>query len=412
MDICKIVVVGDVDHGKSTLIGRLLVDTKSFAEDQIVQAADASKNFGPEFELPFIADQFEEEREKKMTMDTTQLFFKVERSRYVLIDAPGHEELLKNMFSGITQADAAILVIDINEGLKPQTRRQTFLLKMIGFKDLIVVMNKMDLVDYSEAKFNRINLELAEFLKTLGLTAASTVPVSALHGIHILKISDRMKWFKGPALLPAIRSIRQLNRMIQRPLRIPLQDIYRIENQNICVGRIISGSVKKGQEVLLLPSLKKTRIRIIKTYKKNKNQATKGENIGIIFEKSVESPRGTVVFPVGTDRRPVDVIQSHLFWLSQIPLRVQDTFVLRCVTQQVNCHLEKISKRINIAHLDAIDENSAELKGNEVGSVVLRTERPIVVENFSFIPEMGRFILEKDNRIHGVGVVMDDQLNY
>ena len=407
MDICKIIVVGHVDHGKSTLIGCLLRDTRSLPDDVILQAQRAAGQSGHEFELPFITDQLKEERDRKMTMDTTHFFLRDRAKRYVIIDAPGHEELLKNMFSGITQADAAVIVIAVNEGLKKQTRRHTFLLKMLNFQNIIVVVNKMDLVNYSETVFDKIKMELLEIFQELKLKVLDIIPISALHGIHIKKRSDQMKWFNGYPLLDAIRSINTICEVEKKSLRFCVQDVYNINDQQILVGRVISGCIKRGQKVLLLPSLEKIKIRDIKIYKGYKLQAQAGENIGIILEKPLAISRGTIIVQANTDVRPINRFQAYLFWLSPNSLNIEETCNLRCVTQAVHCVIEDISKRINIGELAVIEENAKSLNSNEVGALTLKTDKPIVVENFSALPEMGRFVIEKNDAIQGAGIIVD-----
>lgn len=225
----KIVIVGHVDHGKSTLIGRLLLDTNSLPKERIAEIKKISKELGKDTELAFLTDQLKEERERGITIDTTQIFFKTRRKNFVIIDALGHLEFLKNMITGATQAEAAVLIIDAKEGIMEQTRRHLYIIQLIGIKQVIVVLNKMDLVKYNREIFNRIKQELSIFLEQMDIKTAIIIPISAKKNDNISRKSFRTNWFRGPRLLEALDSLKIEVQDIDKPLILPVQDVYKVD---------------------------------------------------------------------------------------------------------------------------------------------------------------------------------------
>ncbi|MCK4821573.1 GTP-binding protein [bacterium] len=242
-DILRIVIIGHVDHGKSTLIGRLLLDTNSLPKEKMVEIKKVSRDLGKEAELAFLTDQLKEERERSMTIDTTQIFFRTRKKNYCIIDTPGHVQFLKNMLTGASLAQAAVLIVDVKEGVMEQTRRHSYLIQMLGLDKAIVVFNKMDLINYQGRRFPKIKTELLELLESLNIEPIFLIPISAKEGLNISRKSSKMRWYKGPSLLSALDSLRLNTKTMQRPLRFPIQDIYEINGEKIIVGRVASGIV-------------------------------------------------------------------------------------------------------------------------------------------------------------------------
>ncbi|MEI6849893.1 MAG: GTP-binding protein, partial [archaeon] len=242
----KIVFVGSVDHGKSTLIGRLLYETKSLNEDKIKEIELASKELGRDIEWSFILDSLREEREQNITIDTTQIFFKSAKRNYVIIDAPGHVEFIKNMITGASQADLAILMIDANEGIMEQTRRHSYLLSLIGVKEVMVIVNKMDLVNYDQKKFSEIESEINEFFAKVGIRANKILPISARFGVNLKEVSKEMGWCRE-SFLDALDNYASKEK-VASDFVMPIQDVYKIYDTRIIVGKISSGSVVLGDE--------------------------------------------------------------------------------------------------------------------------------------------------------------------
>lgn len=392
----RIVTVGHLDHGKSTLIGRLLLSTGSLPEGKLNEAKG---------ELSSLVDGFREEKEQERTIDTTQINIRTGKRNYVLIDAPGHAELIANMLTGASSAEAAMLIIDAHEGIGEQTLRHAYLVKLLGIDQVIVALNKMDLEKYSEESFKKIRLRLLKFLSELGLPVNSLIPISAKEDKNISKPSKRMEWHKGGSLLQALDRLTADRKIQKRPLRFCVQDVYRIKDEDIAVGKVLSGTIRNGQRIILLPSLRKARIGSIRVFGKNKKSSRCGENIGITFRGRIGLQRGEVAVAEADRTLPLRRFESSIFWLSREPLRLNKHFLLRLSTQDIVCVAERIKRRIDPKTLKILQEDAGELKINEAATLILRAASPVVIENFSFIEDLGRFVIEGKNGLSAVGIV-------
>lgn len=402
----RFVIIGHVDHGKSTLIGRLLLETNSLSREKIAEVKRASREFGRDTQLAFLTDQLKEERADLMTLDTTQIFFRSRGRNYAIIDAPGHAELIKNMITGASIAQAAVLIIDTHEGIMEQTRRHASIIGLLGISKLIVLLNKMDLVGYAEKPFNETKDRILAFLDNLGIKPAAVIPVSAKAGANVSRSSSLMRWYKGPSFLTALDSLRPATQDNKKTLRLPIQDVYEINGEKIIVGKILSGKVLQGQGIKLLPSGKKTKIALVKAFGKALKKAHALENVGIVLEDALPAKRGEIIvdgaFAPGLTNR----FKAELFWISKQPLRTHRPMLFRCSTQEVQCVVEKIEKRIDSSTLEVIEENASELKMNETGIVTLKTEDPVCIEKFSFLEGLGRFVLERGFDPEGAGIII------
>jgi small GTP-binding protein len=401
----KIVIVGHVDHGKSTLIGRLLLDTGSLSQEKLSEIKRIAKELGKDTELAFLTDQLREEREQDKTIDTTQIFFKSRARNYVIIDAPGHLEFIKNMLSGASLAEAGVLIIDVSKGLQEQTRRHAYLLSLLGIKKIVVVLNKMDLVNYEKADFEKVKIDLLKFLDGLAITPGFIIPASAKTGANISKKSLETPWYKGPGLLGALDSLQSEIKIEQRPLRFAVQDIYETNGERIVAGKVISGNIYRNQEVAIHPTYAHAKIKALKVFGQKIKKARAGQNIGLILDNALAIKRGDIVSAEGEPVQLKDTFVADIFWMAKNPLRLREPLVLRCSTQEISCQAEKIEKRIDSSTLEILQENAQELKELETGQVVLRTERPIIAEKFDFIEELGRFVLERDYNLQGAGII-------
>jgi bifunctional enzyme CysN/CysC len=403
----KIVFVGHVDHGKSTLIGRILHDTDSLPEGKIASIQKACTEEGMEFEYAFLLDALLEEQEQNITIDTTQIPFRTKRRQYVIIDAPGHKEFLKNMITGASSAGAAVLVIAANEGVREQSRRHAYLLSLLGIKQVIVVVNKMDLVDFSEERFRSIEGEYREFLAGLGLPAKVFIPASAKQGENVAKRSaSNMDWHGGPTLLDSLDELEAAVPQVHLPLRFCVQDVYRFDERRIIAGRIETGRLRVGESVVFSPANKSAIVSTIEGWNSAPiEEAIAGDSIGITLAEQIFVERGYVAShqahtPIETKR-----FRADLFWIAQKPLAAGESCALQLGTQDVKCHVVSIEQIMDSSTLETTGEPRSEIVRNEVGRVTIQTRAPLVLDNHDRIPSLGRFVLVRDGVICGGGIV-------
>jgi len=401
----KFVIVGHVDHGKSTLIGRLLYDTDSLPDGKIEEIKQICESLGKDIEFGYVMDHLEEERDQGITIDTAQTFFNTEKRGYVIIDAPGHVEFIKNMITGASHAEAAVLIVDAKEGVKEQTKRHAYVLSMLGLDQVIVVVNKMDLVDYTKERFDRVKEELLTFLLKINIKPSYVIPISAKEGDFVAKRTPTMNWYKGPTVLEALDTFRVKESARDEPLRFVVQDVYRFDKR-IIVGRVESGVIRQGDKIKALPSGEETRVKTIEEYLKNVSEAVAEKSIGITTEDKLFIDRGGVI--VHNDDLPIitNKIRANVFWMDNIPFKKGENIWFRCTTQEVACEIEKINKVIDSSTLELIGEDVEEIKNREVADITIRTERPVVVENFNRMQALGRFVLGRDNTCAG-GIITE-----
>ena len=404
MDVLSFVIVGHVDHGKSTLIGRLLYDTDSLPPDKIEEIKKASEGQGRRTEFAYLLDHLEEERKQGITIDTTQVFFKTNKRRYVIIDAPGHVEFVKNMITGASQAEAAVLIVDVNEGVKEQTKRHSYMLSMLGLKQVVVVMNKMDLVDYAEEKYNTVKVDLEKWLGSIGITSDVCIPISAIEGDNITTKSDKMPWYAGMTFLDSLDTLKNAVAPENKSLLMPVQDVYKIEDKRINVGRVEAGSIETGQKIKVLPSGQTTNVKSIEKFLEEPTKAIASESIGVITEDALFLDRGDIICLENDEPMVTDTISANMFWMSKRDYNSDTKLIIRCATQEVNCKVEKIVKRINSSTLEAIEGDDT-IKNLEVAEVILKTKKPIAIKNFNDVEELGRFVIVHDENICAGGII-------
>jgi bifunctional enzyme CysN/CysC len=405
----KIVIVGHVDHGKSTLIGRLFHDTNSLPEGKVEQIRKASEAEGMDFEFAFLLDALLEEQEQNITIDTTQLPFRTDLREYVIIDAPGHKEFLKNMITGASSADAAILLIDAHEGVQEQSKRHAYLLSLLGIKQVVVAVNKMDLVGFKQDVFESVRAEYTVFLEKLGVTPQHFLPISAKHGHNIIKASPEMPWFKGPAILEALDQFATPVTPEGLPLRLVLQDVYRFDERRILAGRIESGRLAVGEELTFWPDRKRSRVKAIENWGTNdsKTSASVGESVAITLEEQIFVERGQIASHAGVGPAEGREIHASLFWLSNDPLPVNVPFTLKLGTQSVEARVVEFQRVLDSSTLEPITGTRRELLKNEVADVRIRARKPLAFDRIDRISDTGRFVIVWGKRIGGGGIVRE-----
>ena len=402
----RVVFVGHVDHGKSTLIGRILHDTGSLPQGKIEEIRKACAAEGMEFEFAFLLDALLEEQKQNVTIDTTEIPFRTPRRRYAIIDAPGHKEFLKNMITGASRADAAVLVIGANEGVREQSRRHAYLLSMLGIKHLIVVVNKMDLVDYSEERFREIEQDYRKFLVDLGLDAHAFIPASAKEGENVARASMKMKWYCRANVLEALDLLEPQKPDVDLPLRFCVQDVYRFDGRRIIAGRIETGTLQVGDQLVFSPANKSSIVATIERWKAPANgPALAGDSIGITLSEQIFVERGYVASH--ENETPIETNRFHadLFWIVREPLRVGRFYDLRLATQEVKCQIVSIERVMDSSTLETKTHGREQLERNEVGRLIIQTRGPLVMDNHDRIPNLGRFVIVDDRKICGGGTI-------
>jgi sulfate adenylyltransferase large subunit len=407
-DVLKFVIVGHVDHGKSTLIGRLLFDTHSLPSDKILEIQQGCRSLGKEFELGYILDNLEEERDQGITIDTTQIFFTSKKRRYVIIDAPGHVEFVKNMITGASQADAAAIIIDAEEGIREQTKRHAFILSMLGMTRVIVLINKMDRVGYNQSRFDEIKSAFDEFLKEIHVTAVQVIPISASNGDNVVDTSQKLPWYQGPAFLEALDSFGIRKGPAVQPLRFVVQDVYNF-SKRIIVGKVVSGTLKAGTAVKTLPSGESTRILSLEEYQKKPGEAETGKCIGITTADKVFCDRGYVFSDTVDVPAITRTFRANIFWMDKVPGKKDQPVLLRCSTQESACAITNFHSVINSSSLELIGTDTGEIHDREVASVTIQTTHPVILELYRKTAELGRFVLVKDNVCAG-GIITEVHL--
>ena len=402
----RFVMVGHVDHGKSTLIGRLLYDTESLPPDKLEEIRIASEEQGKDVEFAYVMDHLEEERSRNITIDTAQTFFRTPRREYVIIDAPGHKEFLKNMITGASQAEAAVLIVDAAEGVREQTQRHAFMIGMLGLEQLVVVVNKMDQVGFDEERFKRISRDVTDFLGKLDLKPNHVIPISAKLGDNVSNRSDNMPWYEGVTFLAALDSFENLPSSLEKPLRVPAQLTYEIEGEKVIMGRVEAGRLCKGKEVAFLPGGEKARVKnILEFGKAGKEEAEAGESTGFTLDPVLEIARGQVAVCPGEEPPVTNRFEASVFWMSPVPFMLDQPVLFRVATEEVPARIEKIRERMDSSSLEILEEDASVLNDTEVGELVIVTDRPVVVESFYKTPEMGRFVLVRDNDVVAGGII-------
>jgi sulfate adenylyltransferase large subunit len=404
----KFVVVGHVDHGKSTLIGRLLYDTQSLPPDKMADVRRLSESSDGVPEFAFIMDHLEEERSRRITIDTAQIFFKTPRRDYVIIDAPGHKQFLKNMITGSSQAQAAVLLIDAQEGLREQTHRHAYMLSMLGLKQVVVVINKMDLVDYSEQRFNELADQITARLREFKIPPLRVIPISARLGENVAGRAERLGWYNGPTLLECLDQLEISSVPVNSLLRFPVQDIYPLDNKKVLVGRIASGSLRVGQEVIFHPCGKTAHIAEIKKWNQTLDEAFVGESIGVVLDsefayKAVK--RGEIACSTDSSPQVGTAVVARLFWMHGEPGHKGERFEFKDATQQVPCTIKKIKNRMDSSSLEILEQDAGQLRDTEVAEVTLQMSDYVCTDPFDRVAETGRFVLTRDNDAVAGGIV-------
>jgi bifunctional enzyme CysN/CysC len=402
----RIVIVGHVDHGKSTLVGRLLHETGSLPEGKLEMLKAVSARRGMPFEWSFLLDALQTERDQGITIDTTQIRFRTRSRDVVLIDAPGHAEFLRNMITGAAQADAAVLIIDALEGVRDQTRRHGYLLHLLGIRQVAVVVNKMDRVDFSAARFEEISAEITSHLTALGVRPAAVIPISARDGDGVAAATPRLGWYDGPTVVEALDALEPARPPAALPLRLPVQAIYKFDDRRIVAGRIESGSLSAGDEIVIMPAAKIAKIRTVESWPRTpvKGRQGAGRSVGITLDRELFIERGDVIAHAAGAPRDARRLRARIFWLHERPLVAGMTILVRLGARETRATVVSIDKAVDPGELSSVETKS--IARNHVGEIDILLGQALAADAYADNPRTGRLVIEVNGRIAGGGLVL------
>jgi len=408
----SLVIGGHVDHGKSTIIGRLLADTGSLPEGKLEQVRAACERNSKPFEYAFLLDALKDEQAQGITIDAARVFFRTALRPYIIIDAPGHIEFLRNLVTGAARAEAALLVIDAKEGVRENSRRHGYMMSMLGIRQLVVLVNKMDLVDYHRAVFDRITAEYRDFLGRLDVEPEGFIPVSGREGENVARRSAAMPWYEGPTVLEALDRFRGEEPDAEKPFRMPVQDVYKFtregDDRRIIAGTVDTGRVRVGDEVVFYPSGKKSRVQSIEAFNRaTPEQAAAGEATGFTLTEQIYVARGELAAVSGEPRPDVTTrLRASVFWLGRSPLVKHKDYLLKLGSARVPVRVEEIHRVLDASTLDA-DEKKARVDRHEVAELTLKASRALAFDLADRIATTSRFVLVDDYEIRGGGIVRE-----
>ena len=408
----NIVIGGHVDHGKSTIIGRLLADTHSLPDGKLEQVRALCARTSKPFEYAFLLDALKDERAQGITIDAARVFFKTKARDYIIIDAPGHIEFLKNMITGAARAEAALLVIDAHEGVQENSRRHGYMMSMLGIRQLAVLVNKMDLVSYDRRHFDQIEADYRKFLGQFGSIPVAFIPVAGRDGDHIVERSRALSWYQGPTVLEALDAFVTVGADADRPFRMPVQDVYKFtsrgDSRRIVAGTIESGSIRPGDEVVFYPSGKRSRINTIEAFNRQApSDATAGEAVGFTLQEQVYVSRGELA-TLSSERRPEisSRLRVSLFWLGRTPLVKKRDYLLKLGSARVTMRLDEVHRVIDASSL-AANDRADRVERHEVAECTMSCNRSLAFDLADAVASTSRFVIVDAFEISGGGIVRE-----
>ncbi len=406
-----IVIVGHVDHGKSTIIGRMLADTGSLPDGKLEFVRETCRRNSKPFEYAFLLDALKDEQSQGITIDAARCFFKTNKRHYIIIDAPGHIEFLKNMVTGAARAEAALLVIDAVEGVQENSRRHGYMLGMLGIKQVSVLINKMDLVDYRQEVYNVIRKNYLEFLGKIGVQTSSFVPVSGLEGDNIAYSSSRMGWFRGKTVIEVLDDFQAEKAPEDKPFRMPVQGVYKFtrhgDTRRIVAGSIESGRISVGDEVIFYPSGKKSTVKTIESFNEaSRTSIGAGYAAGFTLTEQIYVNRGEVATLLKQPRPLVTSrIRANIFWLGKEPMEKGVDYILKLGTNRVSARLEEILMVIDASTLK--NKKKVCIECHDVAECILKLERHIAFDLPEEVVQTGRFVIVDRYEIAGGGIAQE-----
>ena len=394
-DLLRILTCGSVDDGKSTLIGRLLYDTRLIPEDQLQALVQDSRKFGTtgdELDLALLVDGLEAEREQGITIDVAYRFFSTDRRVFIVADTPGHEQYTRNMATGASNCDLAVILIDARKGVLTQTRRHSYICSMMGIRHVVVAVNKIDLVDYSVERFQQIVESYLGFAASLGFASITAIPMSARYGDNVTSRSERMRWYEGPTLLEHLESVEVHDALEGKPFRFPVQWVNRpgLDFRGFS-GTVASGKVRPGDRVVVASSGREARVARLVTYGGDLPEARAGDAVTITLEEEIDVARGDVLAHATARPEVVDQFAAQILWMSEEAMLPGRSYLMRIGTKYVPARVTRLKHRVDVNSLEHIAARTLEL--NEVGVCNVATATPVAFDAYAENRETGAFIL-------------------
>ena len=407
--LLRFITCGSVDDGKSTLIGRLLYESKLIFDDQLTQLAADSRRVGTrggELDFALLVDGLAAEREQGITIDVAYRFFSTERRKFIVADTPGHEQYTRNMVTGASTADLAVILVDARKGVLVQTRRHSYLVHLIGIPRVVLAVNKMDLVGYSAATFEEIVAQYREFAGRLGLADITAIPLSAVHGDNVITRSSNMPWYAGPTLLGHLETVEVEARLAGRPFRLPVQWVNRPNAEfRGFAGLIADGTVHRGDRLRVLPSGRESRVARIVTAEGDLEAATAGQSVTLTLDAEIDISRGDVLAAADAPPQVADQFEATIVWLQEEPMLQGRTYLMKAGTRTLSATVTPLKHRVNVNTLE--HEPAERLELNDIGVCELELDRPVPFEAYNDSRALGGFILidRLTNNTAGAGLI-------
>lgn len=408
----SLVILGHVDHGKSSVLGRLLADTGALPEGKLAQVKALCERTAKPFEYAFLLDALRDERDQGITIDAARCFFRTDRRRYQVFDAPGHVEFLRNMITGAAKAEAAFLVIDAHEGVKENSKRHGYIASMLGLRQISVLVNKMDLIGYSQEGFNAVRQEYAAFLVRLNIHPVSFIPISAMTGANVTTHAAEMRWYSGTSVLGQLDAFEKEHASVDDPLRFPVQDIYKFtesgDERRIIAGTVRSGRLARGDEVVFFPSGKRARVASIELFNAPvRNAASSGEAVGLTLDTELYLKPGEMMAHLSDSAPEVGTrFRANLFWMGKAPMIRGKRYQLKLGSARVSVNLVKIIHVLDASDLTT-EANKQQIDRHDVAECVLETARPLAFDRVDSVRDTGRFVVVDAYDIAAAGIVLE-----
>jgi sulfate adenylyltransferase subunit 1 len=409
--VLRFITCGSVDDGKSTLIGRLLHDTRAILQDQLEAVARASSKRGSaELDLSLLTDGLEAEREQGITIDVAYRYFSTGRRKFIIADTPGHEQYTRNMVTGASTAGAAVILLDARKGLLPQSKRHLYLAHLLGIREVIVAVNKMDLAGYAAGVFETLRAEFERFAASLNIPNLRFIPMSALRGDMVVERGAQLGWYRGLTLLEALEAVNVVNETAARPLRFPVQYVARGDGSRGArgyMGRIASGTLRPGDEVVALPSGRRTRVKGIAVLDQMRHAAAAGDSVALLLADELDVSRGDMLAGVARPPRAVKAFEAKLCWLANEPLAPQGRYLLKHTTRTVKAKFASIGYRVEVNTLKKEALAAGEVRMNDIVHAALIVQQPIFADSYAVDRATGAFILvdEATNQTVAAGMI-------